>query len=126
VASSACGTGASTGFIPRLELALLESDLAETRERLENLLLAGGLEIPLDRVLKRGFILSHEPDHAIELFDPPCTATCHAGCEVAFLVIKQILNEFMVAIPQRGGITFELLGTRYGVTPDGGGRQTVP
>ena len=101
---------------PRLELAFLESDLAETRERLEDLLLAGGLEILRDRVLERGFILSYEPTHAIELFDPPCTATCHAGCEVAFLVIKQILERIHGAIPQRGGLLSNCWAPGTGVT----------
>src|SRR5215475_7765455 len=49
---------------PILELALLDRDLAEACERLEDPLLAGGLEVLRDRSLERrlAFILKTETD----------------------------------------------------------------
>ena len=56
---------------PVLELAFLECDLAEACERLEDLFLAGGLEVLRDRPLERRLVLPEEPGHPVELFDAP-------------------------------------------------------
>jgi hypothetical protein len=87
---------------PLIELALLECHLAQARTRLEYLLLAGGLEILRDRHLERGFVLRHKAAHAVELFNPSSMAPRHAGCEVAFLSVEQILEQIHGADPHGG------------------------
>src|SRR5215813_6734664 len=77
---------------PILELALLERDLAEACERLEDLLLTGGLEILLDRPLERRLILPDKPGHAVELLDAPRIAPRRARREVALLPVEQLLE----------------------------------
>src|SRR5262249_1114168 len=77
---------------PILELALLERDLAEACERLEDLLLTGGLEILPHPPLGRCLILADKPRHAVELLDAPRIAPRLARREVALLPVEQILE----------------------------------
>src|SRR5262249_39307959 len=97
---------------PLLELALLERDLAEACERLEDLLLAGRLEVLRDRPLERRLVLPVEPGHAVELFDSPRVAPRHARREAALLSLEQIQERIHVRGSSNRRLPFELLGTR--------------
>src|SRR5262245_10847205 len=54
---------------PILELALLDRDLAEACERLEDPLLAGGLEVLRDRSLERRLVLPGNPGRRLVEWD---------------------------------------------------------
>jgi hypothetical protein len=101
---------------PLIELALLEYHLAQARTRLEYLLLAGGLKILRDRHLERGFVLRHKAAHAVELFNPSSMAPRHAGCEVAFLSVEQILEQIHGADPH-GGLPSSCTAPRHRSDP---------
>ena len=90
---------------PRLKLAFLESDLAEAGERLEDLLLAGGLEILRNRPLELCFVLGDELGHAVKLLDPPRIAPRHSRREVPLLPVQQILERIHGRHSSERGIT---------------------
>ena len=54
---------------PILELALLDRDLAEACERLEDPLVAGGLEVLRDRSLERRLVLPGNPGRRLVEWD---------------------------------------------------------
>jgi hypothetical protein len=90
---------------PVLELALLECDLAEAGERLEDLLLTGGLEILRNSPPELCFVLRDEPGHAVKLLDPPRIAPRHSRREMPLLPVQQILERIHGRRSSERGIT---------------------
>ncbi len=96
------------GRHPRLELALLILGLEVRRLRLENVLLAGGLEVARDGVLQGRFVFLDHASHAFELFDPPRVGACDIARKVGLLRIKVILEPVHRTIPWIGGLLLRL------------------
>jgi hypothetical protein len=65
-----------------------ERDLADTGERLKDMLLTRGFEIQCDCLLERRFILLNEASYAVKLLDPPLIAPRRARREAELLPVK--------------------------------------